>query len=242
MYFRNRTEAGRLLAKALKKYKGKEVVVYALPRGGVVVAVEIARELRAPLDLIITRKIGYPYQPEYAIAAIAENGHIVGAQKELKSVDDRWLQGEIERQRKEAKRRREKYLQGRAEIPVAGKIAILVDDGIATGLTMRVGIMELSHRHPKKIVVAVPVVPKTIADILRKEAGGEVVALNVPTDDAFQGAVGAYYDEFFPVEDEEVVAILKAYEKESQISNVKTQNDFTRGLGSTNRRISNLKS
>lgn len=231
-----------MLAKALKKYKGKDVVVYALPRGGVVVGVEIARELHAPLDLVIARKIGHPYQPEYAIAAIAEKGHIVGVQKELKAVDQEWLQEEIERQRKEARRRREKYLQGKSEIPVDGKIAILVDDGIATGLTMRAGIMELKHRHPKEIVVAVPVVPKTTADIIKKEAQGELVALEIPSDDAFQGAVGAYYDEFFPVEDDEVISILKAYENESQISNVKTQNDFTRGLGSTNRRISNLKS
>ncbi|MBU4099382.1 phosphoribosyl transferase [Patescibacteria group bacterium] len=225
MYFRNRTEAGRLLAKALRKYKGKDVVVYALPRGGVVVAVEVARELHAPLDLIIPRKIGHPYHPEYAIAAIAENGYIAGEQKELKSVDEKWLREEIERQRKEAKRRREKYLQGKAEIPVEGKIAVLVDDGVATGLTMRVGIMELKHRHPKKIVVAVPVVTEKIAALLKEEAGGvvEVVALDTLSDDAFLGSVGAYYDEFYQVEDEEVVSILKGYENEFQMLNVKFQ-------------------
>ncbi len=212
MYFKNRTEAGKLLAKALRKYKNKNVVVCALPRGGVVVGVEIARELHAPLDLIITRKIGHPHQPEYAIAATAENGHVVGVQKELESVDQEWLKEEIERQRREAKRRREKYLQGKAEIQVEGKIAILVDDGIATGLTMRVGILELKQRHPKRIVVAVPVVSKTTADLLKKEAGGEIVALDIPSDDVFLGAVGAYYDEFFPVEDEEVIAMLKTYE------------------------------
>lgn len=204
-----------MLAKALEKYKDKDVVVYALPRGGVVLGVEIARELHAPLDLIITRKIGHPYQPEYAIAATAENGHIAGVQQELKSVDKEWLKEEIERQRKEAKRRREKYLEGKAEIPVEGKTAILVDDGVATGLTMRVGIMELKHRHPKRIVVAVPVVPRTTASLLKKETD-EVVALDVPSDDIFQGAVGSYYDEFFPVEDEEVVAMLRAYDNEQR--------------------------
>jgi predicted phosphoribosyltransferase len=213
MYFENRKEAGRLLARTLKKYKDKDVVVYALPRGGVVVGVEVAKELHAPLDLIITRKIGHPYEPEYAIAAIAENGHIVGEQKELKSVDKKWLKEEIERQRNEAKRRRGKYLQGKAEIPVGGKIAIIVDDGVATGLTMRVGIMELKHRHPKKIVVAVPVVSKTIAALLKKEAGEEIVALDIPSDDAFLGAVGAYYGEFLPVKDDEVVSMLKTYGK-----------------------------
>lgn len=216
MYFRNRTDAGRLLAKALKKYKDEDVVVYALPRGGVVVAVEIARRLHAPLDLIITRKIGHPYQPEYAIAAIAENGHIVGEQKKLKALDQEWLQEEVERQRNEAKRRHEKYLQGKVKIPVKGKTAILVDDGVATGLTMRAGIVELKHRYPKRIVVAVPVVPKSTADMLKKEARGELVALEIPPDGAFQGAVGAYYDEFFPVEDEEVIATLKAYEDEQR--------------------------
>lgn len=203
-----------MLAQALKKYKDKEVVVYALPRGGVVTALEISRYLRAPLDLIITRKIGHPYQPEYAIAATAENGHIVGTARELKSVDEKWLKEEIQRQRIEAKRRREKYLQGRAEVSAEGKIAILVDDGIATGLTMRVGIMELKHRHPKEIVVAVPVVPKTTADLLRKEAD-EVIALDIPPDDTFLGAVGAYYSNFSAVEDEVVIDILKTYEKES---------------------------
>lgn len=216
MHFKNRTEVGRLLAKELKKYKDKDVVVYAIPRGGVVIGVEVARELHAPLDLIITRKIGHPNQPEYAIAAIAENGHIVGEEDELKLVDQEWLQEEIEKQRKEAKRRREKYLQGKAEIPVVGKIAILVDDGIATGLTIRVGIMELKHRHPAEIVVAVPVVPKSTAALLKNESGGEVVSLDTPSDDVFLGAVGGYYDEFFPVEDEEVIAMLKAYDKEQR--------------------------
>lgn len=192
MYFKNRTEAGRLLANALKKYKGKDVVVYALPRGGVVTALEIARYLNAPLDLIITRKIGHPYQPEYAIAATAENGHIVGSTKQLTMIDQKWLKREVEKERFEAKRRRERYLEGRPELPIEGKIAILVDDGIATGLTMRAGIMELAHRHPK-----------TTANILKIEAG-ELVALDIPSDDEFLGAVGAYYDEFLPVEDEEV--------------------------------------
>lgn len=218
MYFKNRTEAGRSLGDRLEKYKNKDVVVYALPRGGVVVGVEIAKKLHAPLDLIITRKIGHPNQPEYALAATAENGHIAGLQRDLKIIDERWLKEEIEKQRVEIKRRREKYLQRKAEIPVEGKIAMLVDDGIATGLTIRVGIMELKHRHPKKIIIAVPVVSKSTVELLKKEAKGlDVVALDIPSDKAFLGAVGAYYDEFNQVEDEEVIAILNEYEKELQI-------------------------
>src|SRR3989344_4029036 len=191
MYFKDRPEAGRLLARALKKYKGKDVIVYALPRGGVVTALEIARYLHAPLDLIIARKIGHPYSPEYAIAAIAENGHIVSERGELASVDEKWLTEAIERERQEVTRRRKKYLKKIKEISAKGKIAILVDDGVATGLTLRVGIVELIHRHPKKIVVAVPVIQKSTANIIKAEAD-ELVTLQRPSDDKFLGAVGAY--------------------------------------------------
>ena len=206
-HFKNRIEAGLLLARKLNKYKGKNVVVYALPRGGVAGAAEIANYLNAPLDLIITRKIGHPYQPEYAIAATAENGHIVGESDVLASIDSEWLKKAVQQQRFEAKRRREKYLQGRKEISVKDKIAILVDDGVATGLTIRAGITELKHGHPEKIVIAVPVVSQSIANILKKESD-ELIALDIPADGEFLGAVGAYYDEFPSVKDEQVIAIL----------------------------------
>lgn len=213
MRFTNRTQAGKLLAELLKKYKDKEVVVYALPRGGIVTALEIAKYLHAPLDLIITRKIGNPQNLEYAIAATAENGHIVGSKKEIASIDKTWFEKEVKKQRLEAKHRREMYLAGREAIPARGKIAILVDDGIATGLTMQAGIKELKHKHPRKIVVAVPVIPKTTANVLRHQIDA-VVALDTPSDTAFLGSVGAYYDEFPQLEDEQVIAILKDYEKE----------------------------
>ena len=205
MYFKDRAEAGRLLAKSLKKYKGKDVVVYALPRGGVITALEIAKYLHSPLNLIITRKIGHPSQPEYAIAATAENGHIVGSSEKLRTIDEDWLKSEIEKERKEAKRRREKYFQGREEVSAKGKIAILVDDGVATGLTMRVAIKELKHRHPKKIVVATPVVPKDTAEILRKEAD-ELVALEEPRE--FY-AIGDWYENFPQITDDEVTRIME---------------------------------
>jgi predicted phosphoribosyltransferase len=208
MYFKDRKDAGEKLAHILKKYKDKDVVIYALPRGGVVTAKEISRYLHAPLDLIITRKIGHPESPEYAIAATAENGHIVGEEGEIESVGREWLEKEMEKEKLEAKRRREKYLQGRETINVEGKIAILVDDGIATGLTMRVAIMELKHRNPRKIVVAIPVIPTRTAEILGKEAD-EVVALDIPPENEFLGAVGAYYNEFSQISDEEVMDILK---------------------------------
>ena len=213
MHFADRREAGKLLAQALQKYRNEATVVYALPRGGVVTALEIAHFLQAPLDLIITRKIGHPLQPEYAIAATAENGHTIKTQGEVKMINQEWFANEVSRQRQEAKRRREKYLPGRAEIPVKGKIAILVDDGIATGLTMRVGIQELKHRQPKKIVVAVPIAPQTTANLIASEVE-EMIALDVPQDRHYLGAVGAYYDDFSPVEDEEVMTLMQSYEKE----------------------------
>jgi|SRR5579872_6267111 len=213
MYFKNRIDAGRLLAQALIKYKGSDVVVYAVPRGGVVTAVEIARILRAPLDLIIVRKIGHPFQPEYAIGAVAEDGHTVRNEKVMESVDKNWLKNEIEAQRQEAKRRREKYLRGRKDIPVEGKTAILIDDGIATGLTIRLAVKELKHRNPKKIVVAVPVSAKATADKIKQEVD-EFVALDMPGESEFLGAVGSYYDEFFPVEDAEVIALVRSYDRE----------------------------
>jgi predicted phosphoribosyltransferase len=215
MRFTDRQDAGRQLAEALAKYRGSDVIVYALPRGGVIPGFEIAQALGAPLDLIITRKIGHPYQPEYAIAAVAEDGHMIGTAGELEAMDTRWLEEEKKRQQKEARRRRETYLGEREAMPVEGKVAILVDDGIATGLTMRVGILELKHRHPKKIVVAVPVVPASTADLIRSEAD-ELVALDIPTDGQYLGAVGAYYDEFQPVEDEQVISLINRREQETK--------------------------
>ena len=210
MRFKDRTQAGQLLAEKLEKYKDKDAFVYALPRGGVVTAVEVAKYLNAPLDLIITRKIGHPYSPEYAIAATAENGHIVGTRAELMIVENDWLEEEIKKQRLEAARRRKRYLHGRETTSPEGKIVILVDDGVATGLTLRVGIIELRHHNPSKIIVAVPVVPRSTAKVLRTEAD-ELVALEIPSEETFLGAIGAYYDSFMQVEDQEVIKILDAH-------------------------------
>ncbi|MBI5123302.1 ribose-phosphate diphosphokinase [Candidatus Roizmanbacteria bacterium] len=212
MQFKDRIEAGQQLAQALKTYQGQDVVVYALPRGGVVIALEIAKFLNAPLDLIIVRKIGHPSQPEYALAAVSDND-MIGNQEELKSIDEKWLKEEVEKERLEIKRRRNNYLHDRKEISTEGKIAIIVDDGVATGLTMRAGIRELKNRHPQKIIVAVPVVPQSTAQILQKEAGA-LVTLDTPRDEEFLGAVGSYYEDFPQIKDEEVIAILKSYDKQ----------------------------
>lgn len=208
MRFRDRREAGILLGQALLKYKGQDLVVYALPRGGVVTAWEIAKILNAPLDLILAHKIGHPYHPEYAIGAMSENGVIIGHAKELQAIDKDWFETEKNLQMETIQKRREKYLKDRKEIAVKDKIAIIVDDGVATGLTMQAGIMDLKTRHPKKIIVAVPVAPKTTAHLLKSMAN-DFVGLEVPDDYDFLGAVGAYYDDFSQTEDEEVISLLK---------------------------------
>jgi putative phosphoribosyl transferase len=211
MQFRDRQEAGRLMANALSKYKGQDVVVYALPRGGVVNAAEIALALQAPLDLILAHKIGHPYQPEYAIGAVSEHGQSVVSSREV-HIDKAWFEAEKKRQMQELKKKRALYLKGRPEIPIKGKIAILVDDGIATGLTMQAGILDLKQRHPQKIVVAVPVAPRSTAELLGKQAD-EFVGLEIPEDYYYRGAVGSYYDNFSQTLDEEVIELLEKCNK-----------------------------
>lgn len=208
MQFIDRTHAGKLLAQKLKKYRGQNIVVYALPRGGVVVASKIAKFLRAPLDIIITRKIGHPYQAEFALAAITEQGDIIGDKKELAQINTSWLHTAIEKEQEEIQRRIRTYMKNRKRIPAKEKIAIVVDDGVATGLTLRAGIKQLQRQHPRKIVVAVPVLPQSIARILKREVN-ELVALDIPSDDAYLGSVGAYYDYFPQVSDEEVILTIQ---------------------------------
>jgi putative phosphoribosyl transferase len=206
--FKDRLEAGLLLSKKLKQYQNKDIVVYALPRGGVVTGFEIAKYLNAPLDLIITRKIGHPFQPEYAVAAITESGQIVGDSKILTTIDEEWLEDAVEAERKEAARRRKKYLRTRPVFSPAEKIAIVVDDGVATGLTLLAAIKSLRKYNPQKIVVAVPVLPYSVAKKLEKEVDS-LVALHTPNDDEFLGAVGGYYNDFSQTEDKEVMYLLK---------------------------------
>lgn len=209
MRFRDRTEAGQRLAEALSKYRDQPGIVYPLPRGGVPLALEIATALRMPIDLVIPRKIGHPYNPEYAICAVCEIGDPVCNEWELARVDRQWFAQRVHAERTEARRRRERYLEGRAPLPAAGKTAIVVDDGIATGLTMRAAVREVKGRGPAHVVVAVPVSPKDTAELLRQEVD-EVVALDIP--EFYLGAVGAYYEDFSQISDEEVITLLRRAE------------------------------
>lgn len=205
MIFKDRIQAGELLAEKLSQYQHQPVVVYALPRGGVVLGRIIADRLEAPFDLLIPRKIGHPSNPEYAIASVTETGDVIKNETEVASVDAEWFHREVEAERKEAKRRREHYLAGRPSADVANKVAIIVDDGIATGLTMKAVISELKQREPRSILVAVPVAPRDTIQELEKLVD-RVIVLEKPL--LFMGAIGAYYDSFEQLSDEEVMRLL----------------------------------
>ena len=203
--FKNRSEAGRRLALKLKQYKNSSAVVLALPRGGLPVAYEIARALKLSLDIFSVRKVGHPYNSEYAIGAVDNLGNQLCNEEEIKNIDPRWLKEEIEKQKQEAKRRAAIYRQGEQALEIKNKNVILVDDGAATGLTLRLAIQSLKKMETKEIIVAIPVTPKRVAIILR-EAADKLAALEIP--EFFQGAVGAYYEDFGEVSNQEVISLL----------------------------------
>ncbi|MFP5305924.1 MAG: phosphoribosyltransferase, partial [Gammaproteobacteria bacterium] len=177
MRFRNREHAGNLLADALSTRIHEPAILYALPRGGVALAAVIARRLQLPLDLVIPRKIGHPWQPEYGIGAVTENGEPVFNEEERRRADPAWLERAIAGQRSEARRRRELYSGGRPRTPAQGRCAILVDDGVATGLTLRAAVAEVRADRPARIVVAVGVAPpETAARFRNREHAGNLLA------------------------------------------------------------------
>ncbi|MFA6464075.1 MAG: phosphoribosyltransferase family protein [Candidatus Paceibacterota bacterium] len=208
MILKDRKEAGEKLALKLKEFKDTESIVYALPRGGVVVAHEIAKNLNLPLSLVITRKIGSQFNSEYAICSVAEDGHSVCNEQEEKDADQEWLKEEFEKEKKEAKRRREVYLENDQVLSPKNKTAIIVDDGIATGLTIKLAIKEIKHEGPARIIVAVPVAPFDTISKIQGEVD-RVVALEIDRD--YLGAVGEYYEYFPQIEDEEVIRIMSEY-------------------------------
>ena len=209
MLFKNREEAGVLLAEKLAKYRGQGTLILALPRGGVVLGAEIAKALDAELDLVIAKKIGHPFDPEYAVCAIAEGGEAYCNEEEKKQLDPAWLEEATVRARAEIARRRKRYLGNRPMSVVKGRTVIIVDDGIATGLTMFAAIEEVRKFQPLKLIAAIPVTPGDTARKLEKIVD-ELNSLKV--DEAYLGYVGAYYDDFTQVEDDEVVALLKGFE------------------------------
>lgn len=214
MRFKTRLHAGELLAELVaEKYQDTEAVVYALPRGGVPLGFKVAEALNMPLDLIIPRKIGHPTNPEYAVGAVTEAGEAVVNEREVERLDQTWFEQERNDEMTEAKRRREHYLSDRNPVPVSGKVAILVDDGIATGLTMRAAIRDLKKRNPNKIVVAVPVIPSDTAKKFSSEVD-DIAALLI--DPYYLGSVGSYYSYFHQLSDEEVIQLINKLDENNR--------------------------
>lgn len=201
--FKNRTESGKKLADALREFKNTNAIVLALPRGGVVVAKEVARELNLPLDIIVTRKIGAPGNDEYAIGAIDKNGNGVWNETERAYVDKKWLEHKVVKEKDEALRRWNTYRKGMGSLDLKNKTAIIVDDGIATGLTMQAAVAYAKHEGVKKVVVAIPVASAESLRALKNEA--KLYVLEAPI---FFFAVGEWYEDFPQVSDEEVISIL----------------------------------
>ena len=211
--FRDRADAGKRLANKLSPLRDQAPVVLALPRGGVAVAVEIARRLHAPLGLVLVRKLGAPYQPELAIGAIASC--VAGGNASIETVinanvglplPDSWLEEETHRQLKELERRRTTYLAGRRQPSIAGCTVILVDDGIATGATMLAALRAVRKEGPKALLLAIPVAP---ADSLAAftETADSIICLETP---AFFVSIGAFYRDFRQLDDSDVIDLLDA--------------------------------
>jgi putative phosphoribosyl transferase len=208
--FSDRREAGRELAERVARLGLHDPVVLALPRGGVPVAAEVARALGAPLDLLLVRKIGVPWQQELAVAAIVDGDDpqlvIDEEVRRQAGVSDTYINDEAKEKLREIERRRALYLQGRAPVTVTNRTAIVVDDGIATGTTVRAALKALRQRKPAALVLAVPVAPpETIEDLTREV--DRIVCLEQPS--PFH-AIGLYYDDFHQVPDDEVLAALAA--------------------------------
>jgi putative phosphoribosyl transferase len=206
--FLNRTDAGRRLAATLSAYAGRpDVIVLALPRGGVVVAYEVARELDVPLDVFIVRKLGVPGHEELAMGAIASGGALVldeALVRELR-ISERAFRAVIEAEQRELERREKEYRGDRPPPDIAGRTVVLVDDGLATGASMRVAVAALKQEHPARIVVAVPIAPPETCDALRREVDDVVCAVTpVPF-----YAVGLWYEDFSQTTDKEVHDLLE---------------------------------
>jgi putative phosphoribosyl transferase len=210
MMFRDRADAGRRLAIKLAHLKDKRPVVLALPRGGVAIGAEIARSLGAPLDVVLVRKIGVPWQPELALGAVSDGGtpeiFIDARLQQALAIPADFVREETARQLAELERRREAYCAGRPLVAVEGRTAIVVDDGIATGATMRVALRAVRQRKPAHLVLAAPVAAAETLAALKGEAD-ETVCVDAP---AGLGAIGFYYEDFHQMSDAEVTELLAA--------------------------------
>lgn len=206
MRFRDRRHAGALLAEALKPLGLEAPVVLGVPRGGVVVADEVARALGGTLDVVLARKVGAPGNPEFALGAVGGKGDLILMPYAKTYADESYLLREAARQRETLRKRAERYRKVRPKVPLKGRDVVLVDDGVATGSTLEAALAAVLAEGPRRVVVAVPVGSPEALGRLKEKA--EVVALSVPEDFA---AVGAYYLDFGEVTDEDVEALLSAW-------------------------------
>jgi len=206
-FFVNRVDAGKRLASALKNFSGKYGVVLAIPRGGVVVGFEIAKALNLPLDITIPRKIGAPDNPELAIGAVAEDGSAILDNNLIKylGISREYIKEESERQKQEIERRLKLYRQEKSYPDLKGFDVIVVDDGIATGSTMKAALASVRNRGAASVTVAVPVGPPSTIEELN-ELADRVVCLYTP--EYFQ-AIGEFYTDFSQTPDEEVIRLLR---------------------------------
>lgn len=207
VFLRDRADGGRILAQALAHYRDVPCVVYGLPRGGVITAREVADALQAPLEILVTRKLRHPDQPEFAIGSVTDAGEVLLNERIAATLPAGYLADEEALRIQEARDRKERYAGDHAPVPVEGKTAILVDDGIATGFTMKAAILAVRSRHPAKVVVAAPVAAREVVEEFRQLAD-EVVVPFTPT---HFYAIGTHYAEFSAVGDEEVAAALKEH-------------------------------
>ena len=211
MLFQNRIHAGRRLARALVKYRAGRPVVLALPRGGVLIAAEVATALDAPLDLVLVRKIGVPSQPELAMGAVSdgEKATIIRNSEIIEScgVDAREFDAVCNEELAEIERRRERYLGDSARAEVKDEVVIVVDDGIATGASILAAVKAVHEHKPKELVLAVPVAPLDTIKKLHPEVDA-IVCLDTPEE---LGAIGHFYRDFHQIGDEEVIATLKRF-------------------------------
>jgi putative phosphoribosyl transferase len=206
-FFADRVDAGKRLASALKDFQGKDAIVLAIPRGGVVVGYQIAKELDLRLDVIIPRKIGAPDNPELAIGAMTEDGTVIldeGLMNYL-GVSQHYVKEESERQKSEIKRRLRMYRQNEPTPDLKGCDVIIVDDGIATGSTMKAALASVKKSGAKTETIAIPMGPPSTIKELRKQAD-KVLCLYMPE---YFAAIGQFYGDFNQTTDEEVIQLLK---------------------------------
>jgi putative phosphoribosyl transferase len=210
--FRDREYAGRQLAERLSGYREERPIVLALPRGGVPVGYEVARDLKAPLEVFIARKLGAPNRPELGIGAVAQDGSRVLNESIVEhiGVSREYIERVAAEETKEAERRLKLFRRERPESAVLSRTVILVDDGIATGVTARVAIEALRRRVPRRLVLAAPVCAAYTAESLRREVD-ELISLEVPLDPV---AIGLWYRNFEQTSDEEVIELLERARRE----------------------------